>query len=143
MGSRSKEETMGIGDWLCSDVFGGTGRLVKTFAALSLVLTLTAATSRAGDISAQPANGLSITNSANDVLPQVGGGAPGAAPPVAGPGAVPGGETGGLSGLHISGYGSQTFGMWQNPTNLKAYTRSRNNLAVARLLLQVDENYRL
>src|SRR6266702_4463148 len=33
--------------------------------------------------------------------------------------------------------------MWQNPTNLKAYTRSRNNLAVARTLLQVDENYRL
>jgi hypothetical protein len=33
--------------------------------------------------------------------------------------------------------------MWQNPTALKAYTRSRNNLAVSRSLLQIDENYRL
>jgi hypothetical protein len=33
--------------------------------------------------------------------------------------------------------------MWQNPTNLRAYTPSRNNLAVARSLLQIDENYRL
>ena len=55
----------------------------------------------------------------------------------------PGGEQSWLGGLHISGYGSQTFGMWQNPTNLVAYTPSRNNLAVARTLLQVDENYRL
>jgi hypothetical protein len=53
------------------------------------------------------------------------------------------GESGWLNGLHISGYGSQTFGMWQNPTALRAYTTSRNNLAVSRTLLQVDENYRL
>jgi hypothetical protein len=33
--------------------------------------------------------------------------------------------------------------MWQNPSNLKAYTPSRNNLAVARSLLQIDENFRL
>ncbi len=33
--------------------------------------------------------------------------------------------------------------MWQNPTALRDFTRSRNNLAVARSLLQVDENYRL
>jgi len=33
--------------------------------------------------------------------------------------------------------------MWQNPTTLRAWTRSRNNLAVARTLLQIDENYTL
>jgi hypothetical protein len=52
-------------------------------------------------------------------------------------------EEGWLSGLHISGFLSQTFGMWQNPTTLRDFTPSRNNLAVARTLLQVDENYRL
>jgi hypothetical protein len=55
----------------------------------------------------------------------------------------PAGEESWLTGLHISGYGSQTFGMWQNPTNLFAYTTSRNNLAVSRSLLQIDGNYRL
>src|SRR5438445_6308524 len=124
---------MGFDRW-CSDAFWGTGRGLKIFAAASLILTLAVATSRAGDISGQPANGLSVTNSATDLLPQAAAGAP---PP------LPGEATGGLAGLHISGYGSQTFGMWQNPTALRAYTRSRNNLAVARTLLQVDENYRL
>jgi hypothetical protein len=48
-----------------------------------------------------------------------------------------------LSGLHVSGYGAQTFGMWQNPHNVHEWTHSSNNLAVSRTLLQVDENYRL
>jgi hypothetical protein len=67
--------------------------------------------------------------------------APGAG---AGVGAMGGGsESGWLSGLHISGYLSQTFGMWQNPTTLRDMTPSRNNLSVARTLLQGDVNYRL
>ena len=33
-------------------------------------------------------------------------------------GAAP--KTGWLSGLHVSGFLSQTFGMWQNPTALRA-----------------------
>jgi hypothetical protein len=124
---------MGFDRW-CSDVFWGTGRRVKILAAALLVLMLAVATSRAGDLLGQPADGLSVTNSATDVLPQAAAGAP---PP------VPGEQAGGLAGLHISGYGSQTFGMWQNPTNLKWATPSRNSLAVSRSLLQVDENYRL
>ena len=52
-------------------------------------------------------------------------------------------EQGWLSGLHVSGFLSQTFGMWQNPENLRQYTKSRNNLAISRTWLQVDENYRL
>src|SRR5579875_819667 len=67
----------------------------------------------------------------------VGGGVPG---PTMGSGTE---EQGWLSGLHVSGFLSQTFGMWQNPTALRDFTPSRNNLATARTLLQVDENYRL
>ncbi|MBV8357230.1 MAG: hypothetical protein JO189_04740 [Deltaproteobacteria bacterium] len=126
---------MGFEGW-CRDTFGGTGRVWKTLAAALLIVMLTAATSRAGDVSGQPADNLSVTNSVSSLLPQ---GAPVAAP--APP--PPGGEESWLSGLHISGYGSQTFGMWQNPTNLANYTPSRNNLAVARSLLQIDGNYRL
>ncbi len=130
---------MGFEGW-CRDTFGGTERVWKTLAAASLILMLAAATSRAGDVSGQPANSLSVTNSVSNLLPQ-GAGAPPPGPETAPP--PPGGESSWLSGLHISGYGSQTFGMWQNPTALKAYTPSRNNLAVARSLLQIDENYRL
>ncbi len=130
---------MGFEGW-CRDTFGGAGRVWKTLAAASLIVVLAAATSRAGDVSGQPANSLSVTNSVTIYCrrrllqppPE-----PTAAPP------PPGGEESWLGGLHISGYASQTFGMWQNPTNLRAYTRSRNNLAVARSLLQIDENYRL
>ena len=53
------------------------------------------------------------------------------------------GESGLLSGLHISGYVQQTFGMWQDPPALRDYTPSRNNLSTSRTLLQVDENYEL
>src|SRR5215472_11565587 len=119
---------MGLERW-CRDAFGGTGKIVKTIAAASLIVALSVATSRAGDIASQPADSLTVTNSVTHLLPQ-------AAPP-------PGGEHGWLSGLHISGYGTQTFGMWQDPPALQQYTLSRNNLAVSRSLLQIDENYRL
>jgi hypothetical protein len=111
------------------NAFGGTRKILTTVAAAALIVALSVVTSRAGDILSQPADNLSVTNSVTRLLPQ-------AAPP-------PGGEESWLSGLHISGYGSQTFGLWQNPPNLVAYTPSRNNLSVARSLLQVDENYRL
>jgi hypothetical protein len=145
----------------CRDQFGGARKTLKILAAASLMLMLAVATSRAGDLSGQPANTLSVTNSVTNVLPQAaGGGVPtGGAAATAGGGAgvttapsaapgygatpPPGGEEGWLSGLHISGYGSQTAGMWQNPPNLQAYTPSRNYLAVSRSLLQIDGNYRL
>ncbi len=128
---------MGFEGW-CRSAFGGAWKIWKTLAAASLIVMLTAVASRAGDVSGQPANDLTITNSVSNVLPQAAAPAP---EPVAAP--PPGGEESWLSGLHISGYGSQTFGMWQNPTALRAYTPSRNNLAEARSLLQIDENYRL
>jgi hypothetical protein len=125
------EEVMGLECWL-RGAFGGTGKILKTIAAASLIVTLSVAICRAGDVSAQPADSLSVTNSVNSVLPQA------ATPPPLG-----GEESSWLSGLHISGYGSQVFGMWQNPTALRAYTKSRNNLAESRSLLQIDNNYRL
>jgi hypothetical protein len=70
---------------------------------------------------------MNVTGATAGVLPQAGGAT----------------ESSLLSGLHISGYASQTFGMWQNPTALSDFTPSRNNLAVSRTLLQVDENYEL
>jgi hypothetical protein len=73
-----------------------------------------------------PAEGLEVTNSSTKLLPQ-----------------NQATESSWLTGLHVSGYASQTFGMWQNPSALRDWTPSRNNLAVSRTLLQVDENYRL
>jgi hypothetical protein len=128
---------MGFEGW-CSDTFGGAWRRWETVAVALLVVMLSVATSRAGDVSGQPANSLSVTNSVTSVLPQ---GAAATPPATSTP--PPGPEESWLSGLHISGYGSQTFGMWQDPPTLVAYTPSRNNLAVARSLLQIDENYRL
>ncbi len=111
---------------LSSGVFRGTGRIFSTVAALMLGMALTAAISFAGDLNPQPADSLSVTNSATKLLPQ-----------------TQAAEESWLSGLHVSGYMSQQFGMWQNPSALREWTSSRNNLAVSRTLLQVDENYRL
>ena len=82
-------------------MFGGAGKLTGVVAVALFVMGLSATNVLAGDISAQPTNGLSVSNSATDVLPQT---EAGAVPATA--------EAGGLADLHISGYGSQTFGMW-------------------------------
>jgi hypothetical protein len=129
---------MRIGGSLSSNLVRTSRRLPQTVAAAILTLVLTAAASLASDVSGQPADNLSITGGVTNVLAQVPatGAAPGGAP-------ATGPETGWLAGLHMSGFLSQTFGMWQNPTALRDFTPSRNNLADARTLLQIDENYRL
>jgi hypothetical protein len=109
-----------------SSMFGGTATAFSIIAAALLGIAMTTAISSAGDLSLQPADGMSITNSSTKLLPQ-----------------NQATESGWLSGLHVSGYASQTFGMWQNPSTLREWTRSRNNLATSRTLLQIDENYRL
>ena len=53
---------MGFEGW-CRDTFGGAGRTWKTLAAAALIVMLAAATSRAGDVSGQAANSLSVTKS--------------------------------------------------------------------------------
>jgi len=102
-------------------------RLWAALAATVCIAGFGTAQTFAGNLPAQP-EGLSVTAPAAGLLPQT---------------QTQGTENGWLAGLHVSGYASQTFGMWQNPTTLRDFTPSRNNLAVARTLLQVDENYRL
>jgi hypothetical protein len=120
------EEVMGLGYQVRFCLFGGTGKFLGLVSAVFLVCGLCTAQAWAGGATALPSDSLSVDTPANTLLPQ-----------------SQSAESGWLSGLHISGYASQTFGMWQNPTALKAFTPSRNNLAVSRSLLQVDENYRL
>jgi hypothetical protein len=94
-------------------------------AALAVGVTALSAGLAAAGEAAVAANNLSVTNAAAKVMPQAAA------------------ESGWLSGLHVSGFLSQTFGMWQNPTALRDFTPSRNNLATSRTWLQVDENYTL
>ena len=39
----------------------------------------------------------------------------------------PSSENAWLNGFHVSGFLSQTFGSWQNPSALRQFTASRNN----------------
>ena len=131
-------------------LFSDVSRPVVSLSAIAVVgalaLLMSASQVMAGGVSAQPADSLNVTNASNGVLAQMGtsgaagGGAAGGAPEVAmggGPGTP--GETGGMfAGFHVSGYASQTFGMWQNPTALKDYTSSRNNLATMAKVMLVN-----
>ena len=120
-------------------VFIWFGRCIGFAAAATLLLAGRAVNSFGGDLNWQGRDELSVSNSSTQVLSQIGrvGAGVGSAVPTQPT------QEGWLSGLHVSGFLSQTFGMWQNPTALRDFTPSRNNLAVARTLLQVDENYRL
>lgn len=103
-------------------------KVVRTLSVLVLgvaIVGLYATRCVAGGVSTQPKSSVDMTDAASRFLAQ-----PASAFEL-------------FAGLHVSGYVSQTFGMWQNPTALHDYTKSRNNLAVSRTLLQVDENYTL
>jgi hypothetical protein len=111
--------------FLANRVFRGGGR-AGAVALLALALVFSLGTRAfAADLSAAPANSLNVTGSTTSILPQASA------------------ESGWLSGFHMSGFLSQTFGMWQNPSALREFTTSRNNLATSRTWLQVDQNYRL
>src|SRR3984957_5911895 len=92
-------------------------------------LNVTSATAAVLPMTAASGSVLPMTAPSGSVLPDASGG--GAA------------EEGWLSGLHVSGFLSQTFGMWTNPAALRVYSPSRNNLATSRSWPQWDENYRL
>jgi len=115
---------MRSGSFESPDRFRGCGALFQLMAAAFVIVSFGTTQGWAGDLSTQTADSLSAPNNALLLQSQAA-------------------EGSWLDGLHISGYASQTFGMWQNPTALKQFTPSRNNLAVSRTLLQVDENYRL
>src|SRR5216684_1606865 len=106
------------------------GKLLRIVAAILLLFAgISATQASAGDLSAQPRDSLGVVGSSTGALPQAGGGVAA--------------ETGWLSRFHVTGYLSEQFGFWQNPTALRSFTRSRNNLAVARTTFQVDENFQL
>jgi hypothetical protein len=114
-------------------VGSSSGRLMKTMGMLAMalvILALCAGKSIAGDLSAEPAPGLNVIGSAASILPDA---------PAGGVSA----ESGWWSSLHVSGYLSQTVGMWQNPSALREFTSSRNSLATARTLLQLDQNLQI
>ena len=118
---------------------GGRAKSAALWAlVLASVLSLGSRALAAG-LTVTSGDSLNVTNATAAVLPMT---APsGSVLPDASGGGTP--EQGWLSGLHVSGFLSQTFGMWQNPEGLRAYTTSRNSLATSRTWLQVDENYRL
>src|SRR5712691_9159144 len=105
------------------------GKFLRIVAAILLFAGISATQASAGDLSAQPRDSLSVVGSNTSALPQAGG-------PVAA-------ESGWRQRFHVTGYLSEQFGMWQDPPSLRSFTRSRNNLAVARTTLQVDENFQL
>jgi hypothetical protein len=112
---------------MSSVVTGFARSVVVAAGAIFFVLAL-AAQSTAGDLSAQPRDSLGVVSSSTGALPQPGGVAA---------------ESSWLQRFHVTGYLSEQFGFWQNPTALRSFTPSRNNLAVARTTLQVDENFQL
>src|SRR6266851_9275368 len=104
------------------------GKLLRIVVAILLFAGISATQVSAGDLSAQPRDSLGVVGASTGALPQ--------------PGAVAA-ETGWLSRFHVTGYLSEQFGMWQNPSALRSFTPARNNLAVARTTFQVDENFQL
>jgi hypothetical protein len=118
-----------------------SGGVRKTIGALGVALAiigLCAGKSMAGDLTAQPVQELNVTGITPAALPITGSDIS-ILPQANGASA----ENSWLSGLHVSGFLSQTFGMWQNPSALRDFTTSRNNLATSRTWLQVDENLRI
>src|SRR5712664_3357811 len=107
----------------------GTGKFLRIVVAILLFAGISATQASAGDLSAQPRDSLGVVGASTGALPQ--------------PGGAVASESGWLQRFHVTGYLSQQFGMWQNPTTLRSLTPARNNLAVARTTLQVDENFQL
>jgi hypothetical protein len=107
-------------------LLGEFRKLSVTMAAVAILSGLNVTGVRAGEV-ANSADSLNVTGATAGMLPQAGGAT----------------ESSLLSGLHISGYASQLFGMYQDPPALRDFTPSRNNLSTSRTLLQVDENYEL
>ena len=104
---------------LCvSEVLEKFRKLSVTVAATMVLCGLMATGVLAGDISSGT-DSLSVTGATTGVLPQA---------------AAGGVESGILSGLHVSGYGQQTFGMWQDPPALRDYTpQSQQSLDLTNL----------
>jgi len=100
-----------------SDVLRVVRRILFPVAtALLLIVGVSASRALAGDLSAQPADSLSVVGSTTSALPQYQ-----PTQPEVAPGAAPVSATGGpaesswQSRFHITGYLNQVFGMWLKP----------------------------
>jgi hypothetical protein len=91
-----------------ADSPGGVRRKIAALGLALAIVGLCTGKSMAGDLSAMPAQGLNVTGATTSALPAI---APTASvlPDASGGGAP---EDSWLSGLHVSGFLSQTFGMW-------------------------------
>src|SRR5258707_12551584 len=83
----------------------GTGKFLRIVAAIFLFAGISATQASAGDFSAQPRDSLGVVGSSSGALPQAGG--------------AVASESGWLQRFHVTGYLSQQFGMWENPTTLR------------------------
>src|ERR1700677_1517837 len=127
------------------------GRSARSAALMALGLALAFSfgpRAFAADLTVTSGNTLNVTGASASLLPTTA--ASTSMLPITAPSSSMLNDSGGsgaeqswLSGFHVSGFLSQTFGMWQNPENLRQYTKARNSLATSRTWLQVDENYRL
>jgi hypothetical protein len=127
------------------------GRSARSAALMALGLALAFSfgpRAFAADLTVTSGNTLNVTGASASLLPATA--ASTSMLPITAPSSSMLNDSGGsgaeqswLSGFHVSGFLSQTFGMWQNPENLRQYTKARNSLATSRTWLQVDENYRL
>jgi Protein of unknown function (DUF1302) len=125
----------------------GGGALATALVALALVLSLGSRAS-AADLSATSGNSLNVTGSVAAVLPATASVSSVLPTTVADSSVLPDAASGPpveswLHGYHVSGFLSQTWGMWQNPSGLRGFTKSRNSLATSRTWLQVDQNLRI
>jgi hypothetical protein len=103
-------------------------RLAAAFALVTVGLCICATSSRAGDSSAK-----APTDMSGGSLPTV----------LAQTNSPSQPEKGWFSDFHLSGFLNETAGMWINPSTLKDFTPSRNNLATTRAWVQVDESYHI
>ena len=117
---------------------GGFVRAATAVAAGVLCLGLYSGQSFAGGVTAQPTDSLSVVGSTTN-LGAVGSSTEALAQPAAPAGGAT--ESSWRDRLHVTGYLSQVFGMWLNPSATRSLTSARNNLSTSRTTLQVDVNF--
>lgn len=124
-----------------SAAYQGTAILLKSVMVALVAIAITTTRAIAGELPGEPNDNISVTGSSPRILAQAQTTALAQAQSVTAP--PPQVESSWLQRFHISGFLTEQFGMWQDPPSLRSFTLSRNNLAVARTTLQIDENFQL
>ena len=111
---------------------GGVGKRLAALGVALAIVALCVGQSRAGDLSALPAQGLNVTGATSSVFPDTAGQAQTATP-----------EGVGSAASTSRVFSARPSACGRTRRRCAQYTSSRNNLATSRTWLQVDENYRL